>query len=111
LTRKQKKAAKKAKKGAKKAAKQAKKDAKKAAKQAKKDAKKAKKAAKRAAKLRAKKIKFAKESGNPLTMVMLGMKHLQDCQVDIVSTDSNLADCLEEAFYDAGAEHVEKKAN
>ena len=40
---------------------------------------------------------------------LLGMKHLTNCQVDVVSTDKQLADGLTQLFYDAGAEYVEKK--
>ena len=42
-------------------------------------------------------------------MSMLGMKHLTNCKVNIVSTHGEFATSLEELFYDAGAEHVEKK--
>ena len=126
-----KKAAKKAKKLAKKRAKKEKKQAKKLAKKEKKQAKKlakkekklekqrqkaVKKAEQRAmkerarvAKIRRKKVKDAQENGNEATMILLGMKHLTNCQVDVVSTDKQLADGLTQLFYDAGAEYVEKK--
>ena len=62
-----------------------------------------------AAKRRAEKIKEAKEHGNEVTMSMLGMKNLINCKVDVVSTEGWLAESLQEVFYDAGAENVEKK--
>lgn len=115
-----KKEAKKAKKAEKRAAKKAKRDAKYDAKDAKIEAKKAAKAAEiaakqaekereMAAKRRAQKIKEAKEHGNEVTMSMLGMKNLVNCKVDVVSTEGWFAESLQEVFYDAGAENVEKK--
>ena len=113
LTRKEKKkakkAAKKAKKDAKKAAKIAKKEAKANAKAARKAAIQAEKERKQAAAIRAMKIMAAQENGNPVTMAMLGMPHLTNCQVDIVCANNELAAGLTELFYDAGAENVEKK--
>ena len=63
----------------------------------------------KAAKVRAKNVKDAQENGNPATMAMFGMKHLTNCKVNIVSTHSEFATSLEELFYNAGAEHVDKK--
>ena len=116
-----KKAAKKAKKVAKKLAKKEAKLAKKAAKVAKKEAKAKAKADARAAKqaekdrialekLRAEKLKQAQEEGNPITMALFGVKHVMGCDVEVVSKDEDLANCLTEAFYNAGAKNVNKKS-
>ena len=92
-----------------KAAKAAKKDAKIAAKAAKKAAKQAEKARRLAMKIRAEKIKRAQEQGDPLTMALLGVKHLTGCDVEVVSSDDALARGLSETFYNAGAKTVSRK--
>ena len=61
-------------------------------------------------KIRAAKIKRAQEEGDPLTMSLLGMKHLTGCDVEVVSSDDSLAYGLTEAFYDAGAKTVARKS-
>ena len=61
------------------------------------------------AKRRADSIKDAQTNGNKATMAMLGLKHLTNCKVDIVSTNSELTASLAELFYDAGAENVDEK--
>ena len=98
------------KKEAKKAAKLAKKEAKAKAKAEARAAKKAKKERRALEKMRAKMRKKNQEYGNPVTMSLFGLKDIDGCDVEVVSKDEDLANCLTEAFYNAGAKNVERKA-
>ena len=55
---------------------------------------------------RKKKIKKLQETGDQVTISLLGLNHLIDYDVDIVATHDWLAGGLEDAFYKAGAENV-----
>ena len=98
------------KKEAKKAAKLAKKEAKAKAKAEARAAKRAKKERRALEKMRAKMRKKNQEYGNPVTMSLFGLKDIDGCDVEVVSKDEDLANCLTEAFYNAGAKNVERKA-
>ena len=98
------------KKEAKKAAKLAKKEAKAKAKAEARAAKKAKKERRALEKMRAKMRKKNQEYGNPVTLSLFGLKDIDGCDVEVVSKDEDLANCLTEAFYNAGAKNVERKA-